>query len=145
MDIGMLAFDTAITSYSMMQYNDDTKNLFARTINQEMFEYVNYYDISWNNVSDKISNTLKSTQSIVANTAIDNVAEFAVEKVTEEGAKKALSAFTSKANIYTAAIQIGSFIASLINYESNQAFSADMNPICLRAVQYDIAQFSSPM
>lgn len=99
MDIGMLAFDTAITSYSMMQYNDDTKNLFARTINQEMFEYANYSDISWNNVSDKISNTLKSTQSIVANTAIDNVAEFAVEKVTEEGAKTALSAFTSKANI----------------------------------------------
>ena len=145
MDIGMLAFDTAITSYSMMQYNDDTKNLFARTINQEMFEYVNYYDISWNNVSDKISNTLKSTQSIVANTAIDNVAEFAVEKVTEEGAKKALSAFTSKANIYTAAIQIGSFIASLINYESNQAFSADMNAIWLSTVQYDIAQLTSRM
>ncbi len=138
-DIGMLAFDTAITSYSMMQYNDDTKNLFARTINREMFEYANYYDISWNNVSDKISNTLKSTQSIVANTAIDNVAEFAVEKVTEEGAKTALSAFTSKANIYTAAIQIGSFIASLINYESNQAFSADMNAIWLSAVQYDVA------
>lgn len=145
MDIGMLAFDTAITSYSMMQYNDDTKNLFARTINQEMFEYANYYDISWNNVSDKISNTLKSTQSIVANTAIDNVAEFAVEKVTEEGAKTALSAFTSKANIYTAAIQIGSFIASLINYESNQAFSADMNAIWLSTVQYDIAQLTSRM
>ena len=145
MDIGMLAFDTAITSYSMMQYNDDTKNLFARTINQEMFEYANYYDISWNNVSDKISNTLKSTQSIVANTAIDNVAEFAVEKVTEEGSKTALSAFTSKANIYTAAIQIGSFIASLINYESNQAFSADMNAIWLSTVQYDIAQLTSRM
>ena len=145
MDIGMLAFDTAITSYSMMQYNDDTKNLFARTINQEMIEYANYYDISWNNVSDRISNTLKSTQSIVANTAIDNVAEFAVEKVTEEGAKTALSAFTSKANIYTAAIQIGSFIASLINYESNQAFSADMNAIWLSTVQYDIAQLTSRM
>ena len=145
MDIGMLAFDTAITSYSMMQYNDDTKNLFARTINREMFEYANYYDISWNNVSDKISNTLKSTQSIVANTAIDNVAEFAVEKVTEEGAKTALSAFTSKANIYTAAIQIGSFIASLINYESNQAFSADMNAIWLSAVQYDVAMLVSSL
>lgn len=145
MDIGMLAFDTAITSYSMMQYNDDTKNLFARTINREMFEYANYYDISWNNVSDKISNTLKSTQSIVANTAIDNVAEFAVEKVTEEGAKTALSAFTSEANIYTAAIQIGSFIASLINYESNQAFSADMNAIWLSAVQYDVAMLVSSL
>lgn len=144
-DIGMLAFDTAITSYSMMQYNDDTKNLFARTINQEIFEYADYYDISWNNVSDKISNTLKSTQSIVANTAIDNVAEFAVEKVTEEGAKTALSAFTSKANIYTAAIQIGSFIASLINYESNQAFSADMNAIWLSAVQYDVAMLVSSL
>lgn len=145
MDIGMLAFDTAITSYSMMQYNDDTKNLFARTINREMFEYANYYDISWNNVSDKISNTLKSTQSIVANTAIDNVAEFVVEKVTEEGAKTALSAFTSKANIYTAAIQIGSFVASLINYESNQAFSADMNAIWLSVVQYDVAMLVSSL
>ncbi len=145
MDIGMLAFDTAITSYSMMQYNDDTKNLFARTINQEMFEYADYYDISWNNVSDKISNTLRSTQSIGANTAINNVAEFAVEKVTEEGAKTALSAFTSKANIYTSAIQIGSFIASLINYESNQAFSANMSAIWLSAVQYDVAMLVSSL
>ena len=145
MDIGMLAFDTAITSYSMMQYNDDTKNIFARTINQEMFKYANYYDISWNKVSDKISNTLKSTQSIVADTAIDNVTKYVVEKVTEKSAKTALSAFTSKANIYTAAIQIGSFIASLINYESNQAFSADMNAIWLNVVQYDIAQLTSHM
>ena len=145
MDIGMLAFDTAVTSYSMMQYNDDTKNLFARTINQEMFEYANYHDISWNNVSDKISNTLKSTQSIVANTAIDNVTELAVEKVTEEGAKMALSAFTSKANIYATAIQIGSFVASLLNYELNQAYSADMNAIWLSAVQYDVAMLVSSL
>lgn len=145
MDVGMLAFDTAITSYSMMQYDEDTRNLFARTINQEMFEYADYYDITWNNVSDKISNTLKSTQSIVANTAIENVAEFAVKKVTEEGAKSALSAFTAKANIYAAAVQIGFFVASLINYESNQAFSADMNAIWLSAVQYDIAMLTSSL
>ena len=145
MDIGMLAFDTAITSFSMMQYSDDTKNLFTRTINQEMFEYADYYDISWNNVSDKISNTLKSTQSIVTNTAIDNVAEFAVEKAVEEGAKKALSKFTSKADIYTVAIQIGFFLASLVNYESNQAFSADMNAIWLSAVQYDVAMLVSSL
>lgn len=145
MDIGMLAFDTAVIFYSMMQYNDDTKNLFSRTINQEMFEYVDYYDISWNNVSNKISNTLKSTQSIVANTVINNVTEFVVEEVTEEGAKMALSAFTSKTNIYTMAIQIGSFIASLLNYESNQAFSADMNAIWLSAVQYDVAMLVSSL
>lgn len=161
MDVGMLAFDTAITSYSMMQYDDDTRNLFARTINQEMFEYADYYDITWNNVSDKISNTLKSTQSIVANAAIENVSEFAVKKVsesavkkvsefavkkvTEKGAKSALSAFTSKVNIYATAVQIGSFVASLINYESNQAFSADMNAIWLSAVQYDIAMLASSL
>lgn len=144
-DIGMVAFDTATTSYNMMQYDDDTRNLFARTINQDMLEYANYYDISWNNVSDKISNTIKNTQSIVANTAIKNVAEFAIEKVTEEGAESALSAFTSKANIYAAATQIGTFVASLINYKTNQAFSADMNAIWLNTVQYDIAQLTSRM
>ncbi len=145
MDIGMLAFDIAITSYNMMQYNDDTKNLFARTINQEMFKYADYYDISWNNVSDKISSTLKNTQSIVAKTAIDNVTKFAMDKVNENVLNTALSMFTSKANIYTAAVQISSFLSSLIKYESNQAFSADMNAIWLSAVQYDVAMLVSSL
>lgn len=144
-DVGMLAFDTAVTSYSMMQYDDDTRNLFARVINPNMLEYANYYDISWNNVSDKISKTLTNTKSIVANTAIENVVKFAIEKVTEKSAESALLAFTSKANVYVSAAQIGTFVASLINYKTNQAFSADMNAIWLNTVQYDIAQLTSRM
>lgn len=145
LDIGMLAFDTSITAFNMMQYNDDTKYLFARTINEDMFDYANYHDVHWNNVSDRISNTLKSTQSIVANTAIDNVVDFTLEKVAEKGTTKALSAFTSKSSIYATAVQIGLFVASLINYKSNQAFSADMNAIWLNSVQYDVAMLVSQL
>ena len=143
LDIGMLAFDTSITAFNMMQYNDDTKNIFARTINEDMFDYTNYHDVHWNNVSDRISNSLKNTKSIVVNTAVDNVVNFTVEKVAEKGATKALSAFTSKSSIYATAVQIGLFVASLINYKSNQAFSADMNAIWLSPVQYDVAMLVS--
>ena len=128
-----------------MQYDDDTRNLFKRSINNEIFDYTDYHDISWNNVSDKISDTLSSNASIVASSASKNVVDFINGEITKKGIEKALSGFTSKANIYLTAAQIGSFVASLINYKSNQAFSADMNAIWLNTVQYDIAQLASRM
>lgn len=145
LDIGMIALDTAITSYNLMQYDDDTRNLFSRTINDEIFKYTGYNDISWNNVSSKISKTLSSNESIIQSSALNSIVDFATGEITEKGVRTALSGFTSKANIYVAAAQLGSFIASLINYKSNQAFSADMNAIWLSAVQYDIAQLASRM
>ena len=145
LDIGMVALDTAITSYNLMQYDDDTKNLFSRTISEDMFKYAGYSDISWNNVSDKISRNIATDKSIIQSSAVNSIVDFTTEEMTEKGVQTALSGFTSKANIYVAAVQLGSFIASLINYNSNQAFSADMNAIWLNAVQYDIAQLTSRM
>lgn len=143
--IGMFAFDVAISSYNLMQYNDDTRNLFSRTINDEIFKYAGYSDISWNNVSSKISKTLSSNDSIILSSTLNSIVDFATGEITEKSVEKALSGFTSKGNIYAAAAQLGSFIASLINYKSNQAFSADMNAIWLSVVQYDIAQLASRM
>lgn len=145
LDIGMVALDTAITSYGLMQYDNDTRFLFNRTINEEMFEYTGYRDISWNNISDKISNNLKNNESIVQSVALNNAIDFITEKIAEKGAQTALSGLTSKANIYVSVSQLGSFIASLINYKSNQAFSANMNAIWLSTIQYDIAQMVSRM
>lgn len=137
---GMLALDTAVTSYGLMQYDDDTRNLFARTINDDMFAYTRYYGVGWKNVADKISSTLKSNESIIAYTAADKIAGTVVEEVSEFGLTKAVSAFTTKANIYVAAAQLGHFLASLINYNSNQAFSADLNAILINSAQYDVAK-----
>lgn len=145
LDLGMIALDTAITSYNLMQYDDDTKNLFSRTINEEIFRYAGYNNISWNNITDKISKNLSSNESIVQSAAIDSIVDYVSEEVTEKGVQTALSAFTSKANIYVAATQLATFLASLINYNTNQAFSADMNAIWLSTVQYDIAQLTSHM
>lgn len=143
--VGMVALDTALTSYQLMQYDDDTRNLFHRTINEEMFKYTDYSDISWNNISDKISRNLSDNESIIQSSALNSIVDFAAQEVTEKGVQKALSGFTSKANIYVTAAQLGSFIASLINYKTNQAFSADMNAVWLNTVQYDIAQLTSRM
>lgn len=145
LDLGMIALDTAITSYNLMQYDDDTKNLFSRTINEEIFRYAEYEDISWNNITDKISKNLSSNESIVQSAALNSIVDYVSEEVTEKGVQTALSAFTSKANIYVAATQLAIFLASLINYNTNQAFSADMNAIWLNTVQYDIAQLTSRM
>lgn len=144
-NIGIIALNTAITSYNLMQYDDDTRNLIKRSINNEIFDYTDYHDISWNNISDKISDTLSNNASIVASSASKNVVDFMNGEITKKGIEKALSGFTSKGNIYSTAAQIGSFVASLINYKSNQAFSADMNAIWLNTVQYDIAQLASRM
>ncbi len=144
-NIGMIALNTAITSYNLMQYDDDTRNLFKRTINKEIFDYTNYHEVSWNNVSDIISDTLRSNASIVASTASKNVIDLINGEITKKGIEKTLSGFTSKANIYLTATQIASFVGSLINYKSNQSFSADMNAIWLSTVQYDIVQLVSRM
>lgn len=143
LDLGMIAFDTAVTSYGLMQYDNDIKNLFARTINDEMFNYVGYNEISWTNVSNRISNKLSSNEAIVASTAVENLTEYVAGELVEGGTAQALSAFTSKANIYVAAAQIATFVSSLINKDLHEAYSADMNAIWLSAVQYDIARLTT--
>ena len=145
LDLGMVALDTAITSYKLMQYDDDTRNLFSRTLNEEIFRYAGYDDISWNNISDKISKNLSSNESIVQSAALNSVVDYMSDEITEKGVQTVLSTLTSKANIYVAATQLATFVASLINYNTNQAFSADMNAIWLSTVQYDIAQLTSRM
>lgn len=144
-DIGMIALDTAITSYNSMQYDDDIRNLFKRTINEEIFTYAEYDNISWNNISDKISRNLSENESIVQSAAFNSIVDYISGEITEKGVQNVLSKFTSKASIYATAIQIGKFISSLMNYDINQAFSADMNAIWLNTVQYDIAQLASRM
>lgn len=138
LSIGMLAFDTAVTSYGLMQYDDDTRNLFAKTISDEMIAHTNYHRAGWMSVSDKITNTLKSTESIVVNTAATKIAETAVDEVSKFGVQKAISGLTTKGNIYAAAAQIGFYLASLINHSSNEAYSADLNAILLNEAQYDV-------
>ena len=143
LDLGMIAFDTAVTSYSLMKYDNDTKSLFARTINNETFNYVGYNEISWTNVSNRISNKLSSNEAIIASTAVENLTEYVAGELAEGGTIQALSAFTSKANIYVAATQIATFVSSLINRDLHEAYSADMNAIWLSAVQYDIARLTT--
>jgi len=63
--------------------------------------------------------------------------------LAEGGTIQALSAFTSKANIYVAATQIATFVSSLINRDLHEVYSADMNAIWLSAVQYDIARLTT--
>lgn len=145
LSIGMLAFDTAVTSYGLMQYDDDTRNLFARTISDEMIAHTNYHRAGWMSVSDKIANTLKSTESIVVNTAATKIAETAVDEVSKFGVQKAISGLTTKGNIYVAAAQIGLYLASLINHSSNEAYSADLNAILLNEAHFDIAMMASQL
>lgn len=145
LDIGKIALDTAITSYNLMRYDDDTKNLFSRIINEEIFKYVGYNDISWSGIADKISQNLSSNEAIIQSSACDSVVSYIGGKLTDEGINFVLSELTSKSGIYTSAVQIGAFVASQINYDKNQAYSADMNAIWLNIVQYDVAQLTARM
>lgn len=145
LDIGMIGLDAAIMSYNLLQYDDDTRNLFSRTINEKIFEYTGYNDISWKNVTDKITRDLSSNESIVSTSICDSVVNYIGDELSDNGAKVLLSKFTSKANIYVLAMQIGTFIASLINYDLNQAFSADMNAIYLGTIINDMAILLSSM
>ncbi len=145
LDIGKIALDTAITSYNLMRYDDDTKNLFSRTINEEMFKYAGYNDISWSDIAGKISQNLSSNEAIIQSAACDSVVSYIGDKLTDEGINFVLSELTSKAGIYTSAVQIGTFVASLFNYNRNQAYSAQMNAIWLNIVQYDVAQLTARM
>lgn len=142
---GMLALDTAVTSYGLMQYDDDTKNLFARTINDDMFAYTGYAGVAWKDISDNITDTLKSTESIVAHTAAEKITRATVEKVAEGGIAHVVSGFTSAANYYVAAAQLGLFLGSALNYSSNQAFSADLNALLLNEAHFDVAMMASQL
>lgn len=143
LEVGAIALDTAITSHNLMKYDDDTRTLFNRTINEEVLRFAECDDISWKNISDKISKNLKNDRAIIASTARDNVVDHINDKLTKDGVQITLSAFTSKANIYTSALELSRIITSAINQSTFQAFSSDRNALYLSDVQNDIAQLSS--
>lgn len=138
--IGMLAFDTAMTSYQLMQYDDDTRYLFSRTINDDIFERSNYYGVNWKTAADKISTTLESNAAIITHTAVDKITNFVLDEMGKKGAEGVISFFTTNANIYATGVEIGLHLASLINYNRHQAYSADMNAILLNKAQNDVVR-----
>lgn len=135
----MLAVDTAVTSYSIMQYDDDSRNLFRRTINDEIIDKSGY-SISCKNVTDQITKDLNSNAAIIGSTAADKVTDYIMDEASAKGVEGALTMFTSNAGLYTAAMQIGGMVASLILTDVNQAFSADLNAIILGSFQYDVLE-----
>ena len=145
LDIGLLAFDTAKTVDNLLQYDEDTRKLFERTITDEILQYTGYDKISWKNLSDKITKDLSSKGSIFRSASIDNIVDYIEGQVTDGGLKTLIAQFTSAAGTYQLGIKLGSFIAGLINYELNKAYAADIKAICLCSIQYDIGQLLSRM
>jgi len=144
-EMGMVALDTAITCENLLQYDSDTRTLFTRTINDEILLDAGYPDIYWRKVSDQISENLKSKQSIVQSTVVDKISGFVGEKIREEGITLLLSQFTSAASLYTAAIQLGSAIGSLLTFRSSMAFSADLHAGILNDVQHDVSRIATEL
>jgi len=145
LDIGLLAFDTAKTVDNLLQYDEDTRKLFERTITDEILQYTGYDKISWKNLSDKITKDLSNKGSIFRSASIDNIVDYIEGQVTDGGLKTLIAQFTSAAGTYQLGIKLGSFIAGLINYELNKAYAADIKAICLCSIQYDIGQLLSRM
>ena len=145
LDIGLLAFDTAKTVDNLLQYDEDTRKLFERTITDEILQYTGYDKISWKNLSDKITKDLSNKGSIFRSASIDNIVDYIEGQVTEGGVKALIAKFTSATGAYQLGIKLGSFIAGLINYELNKAYAADIKAICLCSIQYDIGQLLSRM
>lgn len=132
----LLAVDTAVTSYNLMQYDDDSRNIFKRTINDEIIDKAQY-NFACKNVTDRITKDLSSNAAIVGSTAADKVTDFVIEEAFKKGLEGALSMFSTNAGLYTAAAQIGGMVSSLVLADVNQAFSADLNAIILGSFQHD--------
>lgn len=138
MDACTLALDIAVTSDTLMRYDDSTRKLFANTVNDQILSAA-HYNIMFKNITDKIAKNLKSNGKIIESTTVDKIKSYFGDAVVEKGFSGVIGWFTSANNLYAAAVEIGGTIASLFNYERNEAFSADLNAIILGKYQEDLA------
>lgn len=138
LDASTLALDIAVTSHTLMQYDDSTKKLFANTINDRILSAA-HCSTKYKNVTDQIAENLSSDGEIIGSTAVDKIKEYFWDAVEEKGFKAVIKQFTSGADLYAAAVEIGGTIASLFNYKRNEAFSADLNAIILGRYQEELS------
>ena len=144
-DVGMVALDAAHTSYELMKYDDDTKNLFARAINEDVIKYAGYEELEWKDVSDKITSDLEDDMAIAEEAICDSISDYTSNIIQDQGIEYAISQFTTKAGLYMIAVQFGGFITSKIFHDEFEAFEADMNAIFLSVVQNDVLELASRM
>lgn len=64
MDACTLALDIAVTSDTLMRYDDSTRKLFANTVNDQILSAA-HYNIMFKNITDKIAKNLKSNGKII--------------------------------------------------------------------------------
>lgn len=144
-DVGIVALDAAYTSYELMKYDDDTKNLFARTINEDIIKYTEYEELEWKDIADKITRVLEDNMAIAEEAICDSISDYTSNTIQEQGIEYAISQFTTKAGLYALAVQFGGLISSAIFHDEYEAFEADMNAIFLSVIQNDVLELASRM
>lgn len=145
LDVGKIALDAAKTSYELMQYDDDTKNLFARAINEDVIKYAEYEELEWKDIADKITGVLSDNTTIAEEAVCDSISDYTCNVIQEQGIEYAISQFTTQTGLYSIAVQFGGFITSAIFHDEYEAFEADMNAIFLSVVQNDVLELASRM
>ena len=144
-DVGMVALDAAHTSYELMKYDDDTKNLFARAINDDVIKYAGNEEVEWKDTADKITRVLEDDMAIAEEAICDSISDYTSNTIQEQGIEYAISQFTTKAGLYAIAVQFSGLISSAIFHDEYEAFEADMNAIFLSVIQNDVLELASRM
>ena len=135
--VGSVVYDIMKTSREIMNYDEAAKNLFARTINEEVIAYAGYDDIIWKENAKKISKELESNQSIAASTAMDKLIKTAFDEIQEKGLEYVISKFVAEENIYAATVELALYIASVFNSGAHEAFYSERSSVYLNVMQYD--------
>lgn len=142
--VGMsaMALDTAYNVYNLMRYDQESRTLFSKCITDDIEEATGYDVTYLQEMTDKISDDIKTDQSIVSSVIIDEITEWTCSEIRDRGIELAISAFEG-GNIYVFATKLGVLLAEIPLRNSINAFSDHMDMLWLAATQTDIAQLAT--
>lgn len=137
-----LAFDTALSAYKLMCYDQESRTLFSTCITDDVEKFTGY-DVEYlQKITDKISSDIKTDQSIVANVVVDKISKWAYSEIKDKGVETAASAFKG-GNIYVLAAKVGVMLAEIPLRGTIDAYSDDMDMLWLASTQTDVAQLAT--
>lgn len=144
-DMLTLALGTASTFMKYATYDNDAKYLYANTINDEICSDTGI-DPKWKSNAEHITQVLSSKPSMFGEAVSDEVSEFIVDKINEQGIEWVMSSLVDDAaGVYSIIPGIANYITAMIYSDMLEAYSSDRRALFLANFQNTTALMISEL
>lgn len=140
LDVVMVTANVIGTANDLMKCDIATRELLKDALSTEIIKNAGCQDLAWIKAVDSVSKSLSTDTNILIDSAYNEITNFAVERIVDEGVPALLSLLTSNANVYYVVTKMALFALSIVFDDLFQAYASDMVAIDTNEIHRDVLE-----